>query len=125
MLFKVYDTLFQSVNIFFFKVGLFNSAVVFKCTNSRNNNNRVRADSGHTALNIHKLFGTQISTEAGFRYCIVRKFHSKLCSLYTVTAVCNVCERTAVNKARCIFKRLNKVRLYSVLQKCRHCTLCL
>ena len=125
MLFKVYDTLFQSVKIFFFKVGLFNSAVVFKCTNSRNYHNRVRANSCHTALNIHKLFSTQISTETCLCYCIIRKLHCKLCSLYTVTAVCNVCERAAVNKARCVFKRLNKVRLYSVLQKCRHCTLCL
>ena len=80
----------------------------------------VRSESCFSALNIKEFFSTQVSTEAGLSYNIVAKLKSQFCGCYTVAAVGNIGEGSAVHNGRVMLKGLDKVGLNGVLKKGCH-----
>ena len=121
---QVRKTFFQSFQIFFGHVCFRHAAVVFQSFDRSYDDNCVWLKFSKTAFDIQEFLSTQVSAETSLCYYIIAKVHSHLCSNYRVTAVCDVRERTAVDKAGSPFQSLNKVWFQSVFQKCHHSALC-
>ena len=117
---EVGKSCFESFQILFVKLILGNSAVILESSYCSYDNCCGRLESCHSALDVNELLSAQISSETCFCYSVVSKLKSHLRSCYGVAAVSDVSERTAVDKCGCSFKGLYKVRLESILKKCRH-----
>ena len=124
MLQQVRKSLLQSLQVLIVQVSLRNSAIVLQSTNGRYDNNCVRLQACHTALDIQELLSTQVCAEACLGNGVVSQLQSHFCSRYRVTSMSDVRERSAVNDSRCMLQSLYQVRLQSVLQKSRHSALC-
>ena len=122
---KIRNASFECAEILCIELFFVKSAVHLERTNRCNDNDRIGSKSCHSALYIEELFCAEISAEACLGDSIIAHFKRHFCRHYGVTAVCNVCKRSAVNKCGCALKRLNKVRLDCVLEKCRHSALSL
>ena len=122
---KVYRTLLKSLYVFRSKVWLCNAAVVLEGADSSHEHYRVGNKSCFAALDVEELLSSEVSAKARLGYGVFAQLKSELCSSYGVTAVGDVCERSAVNKSGSVFKSLNEVRLDSVLKQSRHRALCL
>ena len=100
--------------------GLGHAAVIFERAHRRDQHNRRRRKPRAAAFDIHKLFSSEVRTEAGLCNHIIGQLERELCRAHGVAAVRDICERAAMHKRRSIFKRLNKVRLERVFKKRGH-----
>ena len=124
MLQQVRKTSLQSLQVLIVQVCLRNAAVVLQSTYSRYDNNCVRLQSCHTALDIQELLSTQVSAEACLCDGVISQVQAHLGSGYRVAAVSDVREGSAVYDSRYMLQSLYQVRLQSVLQKSCHSALC-
>ena len=121
---KVRKSFLQSLQVLLVQVSLRNAAVVFQSTNSSYDNNCAGFQTCHTAFDIQEFLCTKVCTETSLCDGIVSKTKSHLRSGYGVTAVCDICEGTAVYDCRYMLQSLNQVRFQSVFQKSCHSALC-
>ncbi len=96
------------------------AAVVFEGTNGGHKHYGVRRQAGVSAFYVEELFSTKIGAETRFRDDIVCHFKREFGRTNRVTAVSNVCKRSAVNKTGSVFKRLDKVWFDGILEKGGH-----
>ena len=120
MCFKVYDSLFKSLNIFICQLSPCHSAVIFECTDSCHQHNTAWFKSCKAALDVKELFCAKVRAEACLGDGIVCKFKAQLCCSYRVAAVCDICKGAAVHYRRCVFKGLHKVWFESIFKQCGH-----
>ena len=125
MLHEVGHSGLESLDVLLGEVFLGNSAVTLKCSDSCNEYNCRRLESRSTALDVEELLGTEIRTEACLSNNIITECESHLGSHNGITAVRDVCKRSAVNKSGCMFKCLYKVGLDGILEERSHSALCL
>ena len=121
---QVRNALFKRLNVLLVKVSFGNASVVLKSTNGCYQNNSRWSKTGSSTLNVQELLGTKVCTKAGLGNNIISKTKSGFCCLNGIATVSNVGKRTAVDKSRCVLKRLHQVRLNSIFEQCCHSTLC-
>ena len=121
---QVRNALFKRLNVLLVKVCFGNASVVLKCTNGCHQNNSRWSKTSSSALNVQELLGTKVCTKTCLGNNVICKTKSGFCCLNRIAAVSNVGKRTAVNKSRCMLKRLDQVRLNSVFEERCHSALC-
>ena len=82
MSFQVYDTLFESLNIFVSKLSFRNTAIVFQCPYSSHQNYATWFKTSVSALDIKEFLSAKVRAEAGLSDSVVSKLQSKLCGSY-------------------------------------------
>ena len=115
MLQQVRKTSLQSLQVLIVQVCLRHAAVVLQSTYSRYDNDCVRLQTCHTALDIQELLSTQVSAEACLCDSVISQVQTHLGSSYGVTAVSDVREGSAVYDSRYMLQSLYQVRLQSIL----------
>ena len=73
MLQQVRKTFLQSLQIFIVEVSLCHAAVVFQRAYRCNDDNCVRLQSCHTALDVQEFLGSEVCAEARLCYRVVSK----------------------------------------------------
>ena len=121
---QVDNALLQSIQIFCRQFCLWNAAVILQCPNGCNQYDTIRLQTAVPTLDIKELFCTQIRTKSGFCYAVIAQLQGKLCCTQRVTAVCNICERAAVNECRRMCQCLHEIWFQGILQQGGHCTFC-
>ena len=67
MLFQIYDSSAQGVDVFPSQIFFGNAAVIFKSPDRSHQNNRIRSKSCHRTFDIQKLLSSKVRSEACFR----------------------------------------------------------
>ena len=118
---KVDDTLFQRFGVLLCEVCFRHAAVILQRSDCRHKHNAVRLQSRKTALYIKEFLRAQIRAEASLGYCVICEFKREFGCTNGVAAVRDIRKRTAVNYRGVVFERLDKVRVYRVLEQRCHC----
>jgi len=116
MFVKITKTLFQTFHIRFLDAVETDATVHFQSLCSGNDNSQLGLQTALAAFDVIELLRSQVCTEAGFRHYIVAKCHCHFGGENGVAAMCNIGERTAMNKSGCPFGSLYQVGMNSVLQ---------
>ena len=98
------------------QLGLIGAPVEFQGPDRGHDDHCIRPQSRPTALDIQKLFGTQIGAEARLCYHIVPQPQGGLGGGYAVAAVGDVGEGTAVDDGGSPLQRLGQIGADGVLQ---------
>ena len=88
----------------------------------RHEDDCIRHEPRHAALDIQKFFRSEVGTEARLGHGIVGVVHRTLRRDDRIAAVRDIGERTAVHECRGALQRLYKVGFESVAQERRHST---
>ena len=93
-----------------------------KRADRRDDDDRIRFEAGHAALDVQELLGPQVPAESGLRDQVVGQLQAQTRRLDAVAPVGDVGEGPTVDEGGRALERLDQVRLDGILQQSRHGT---
>ena len=108
---QVWNSIFQRCEVLAGKLCFCKAAMHLESTHCCYDNNCIRLESCHPALDIKELLRSEVCTEACLCHCVVTLLEGKASCHDRIAPVCNIGKGTSVYESRCSFQRLYKVRL--------------
>src|SRR6185437_12896573 len=96
------------------------AAVRLERTDRRNKHGGVRLESAHARLDIEKLLGTEVGTEAGLGHEDIGQFQADLVGQDRTVAVGDIAERASMDEGRGMLNRLQKIWLEGIDHQSGH-----
>ena len=112
---EIRQTFFEGFQVLHTCLSLRDTAVILQRSGSRDQDDAGRSEACHAALDIEELFRAEVRAEAGLRDRIIGELQGNSCRSDRITSVRNIRERSAMDKGRCMLKRLDQIRFQSIL----------
>ena len=117
---QVDQAFLQGLDVLLLQVRAGYAAVILEGLDGRDQDNGVRTQAGHAALDIQEFLRAQVGAEAGFRNGIIRHLQGRFGGSDRVAAVGDVGERSAMDQGGRMLDGLDQVGTESVLEQGHH-----